>query len=187
MFGQTTYNSYGYWDRGYQVIDTEFLFDDGPIVLCADMALNAAVAGNAALAFDGITSSTNIQVEGVDEADLVETDGEYLYILSGNELVIVEAGIGDELRIASRIHLEERPVGMYLAGDRLALVSTSYGAPGYDNSFGNVFLFGADCRLLQSVRAADDHGDGARRRGPLGADARPKIADGRSIGDVSRG
>ncbi|MEX2093152.1 MAG: beta-propeller domain-containing protein, partial [Pirellulales bacterium] len=150
LFGQTTYNPYGYWDRGFQMFDTAFLFDDGPIVLRADMALNAAVAGNAALAFDAFTSSTNLQVEGVDEADLVETDGEYLYILSGNELVIVAAGIGDELRIASRIHLEDRPVGMYLAGDRLALVSTSYGAPGYDNSFGNVFLFGADVNYSNS-------------------------------------
>jgi uncharacterized secreted protein with C-terminal beta-propeller domain len=69
-------------------------------------------------------STTNLQVAGVDEADLVETDGEFLYIISGNDLVIVEAGDGDDFRVASRVHLQERPTGMYLSGNRLTLVST---------------------------------------------------------------
>jgi uncharacterized secreted protein with C-terminal beta-propeller domain len=28
-------------------------------------------------------SKTNVQVEGIDEADIVKTDGEYIYIVSG--------------------------------------------------------------------------------------------------------
>ena len=36
-------------------------------------------------------SKTNIQVPGVDEPDIVKTDGTYLYIVSGNKVIIVKA------------------------------------------------------------------------------------------------
>src|SRR3989338_8181582 len=36
-------------------------------------------------------STTNIQVEGVDEADFVKNDGKYIYTLTQNKLVIVDA------------------------------------------------------------------------------------------------
>src|SRR3990170_4331680 len=36
-------------------------------------------------------SATNIQVEGVDEIDFVKTDGEYLYVVSDNDVFIVKA------------------------------------------------------------------------------------------------
>jgi len=36
-------------------------------------------------------SKTNVQVEGVDEADIVKTNGEYLYVVSGEKVVVVKA------------------------------------------------------------------------------------------------
>jgi len=36
-------------------------------------------------------STTNIQVAGVDEADTVKTDGEYLYVVSGPNIYILKA------------------------------------------------------------------------------------------------
>ena len=110
LFGQTTHNPQWDWGRVYT---TDAVLLGGPLV--------ATLAAGPANAF----SDTNVQVEGVDEADLVETDGEYLYILSGQDLVIVKAGIGDELQIVSRTRLTERPQGMYLSGDRLALISST--------------------------------------------------------------
>jgi hypothetical protein len=115
LFGRTTY-TYSAYDLGWY--GGEIFTTGQPIIM---PTMRTAVANDATLAF----SSTNIQVEGVDEADLVETDGEYLYIIAGQDLVIVRAGVGDDLRIVSRVHLDERPVGMYLSGDRLALVSSS--------------------------------------------------------------
>ena len=35
-------------------------------------------------------STTNIQVEGVDEADIVKTDGDYIYVLNNRELRIID-------------------------------------------------------------------------------------------------
>ncbi len=36
-------------------------------------------------------STTNVQVSGVDEADVVKTDGTYIYLVSGNRVVIARA------------------------------------------------------------------------------------------------
>ena len=36
-------------------------------------------------------STTNIQVEGVDEADVVKTDGRYIYVVSGSAVYILYA------------------------------------------------------------------------------------------------
>lgn len=69
-------------------------------------------------------STTNTQVAGVDEADLVETDGEFLYLVAGDELLIVDVRDTDTPMIASRVQLNSRPTGMYLSGDRLALISS---------------------------------------------------------------
>jgi inhibitor of cysteine peptidase len=77
----------------------------------------------AVVAVDASYSETNVQVVGVDEGDLVETDGDYLYILSGQELVIVDARDPQALQVASRLELDDRPFAMYLAGDRLTLLS----------------------------------------------------------------
>lgn len=69
-------------------------------------------------------STTNTQIAGVDEADLVETDGEFLYLVAGDELLIVDVRDTDTPMIASRVQLKSRPTGMYLSGDRLALISS---------------------------------------------------------------
>ena len=68
-------------------------------------------------------SNTNTRVEGVDEADLVETDGKYLYILSGDTLVVADAWPRDDPRVVSRWHIDGNALGQYLIGDRLAIVS----------------------------------------------------------------
>lgn len=78
-------------------------------------------------------STTNTQVAGVDEADLVETDGEFLYVISHNELLILDARESGKLTLASRIQLDARPTGMYLAGDRLTLITTGIGWNSYYN------------------------------------------------------
>lgn len=67
-------------------------------------------------------SSTNIQVEGVDEADIVKSDGEYLYIVSGKELVIVKAYPAGDAEVVSETGLDDfRPEEMFIHGDRVML------------------------------------------------------------------
>jgi uncharacterized secreted protein with C-terminal beta-propeller domain len=72
-------------------------------------------------------STTNVQVEGVDEADLVENDGEHLYFISGSDLIIIKANPADELAEVGRYSIDGRPIGMYLHAGRLTIISESSG------------------------------------------------------------
>jgi len=66
-------------------------------------------------------STTNIQVAGVDEADIVKTDGEYIYLVSGNRTIIVEAYPPEQGQVLSEIELEGTVVGIFVNGDRLVV------------------------------------------------------------------
>ena len=77
-------------------------------------------------------SETNSQVKGIDEGDIVKTDGNYIYVLRENELIILKAD-GADTDIVSRTkvaygYLEnghKYPVEMYVSGDRLAVISNA--------------------------------------------------------------
>lgn len=73
------------------------------------------MGGGAAQTF----STTNIQVQGVDESDLTKTDGAYIYSVSEQNIVIASAVPADKLKAVSTIALDSRPQEIYLAGDRL--------------------------------------------------------------------
>ena len=66
-------------------------------------------------------SATNIQVAGVDEADIVKTDGEYIYLVSGNKTIIVRAYPPEQAQIVSEIELEGTIIGIFINEDRLVL------------------------------------------------------------------
>jgi len=71
-------------------------------------------------------SATNVQVAGVDEADLVKTDGEYLYIVSENNLTILKAYPAEDAEILSQISLNGTLRGIFIKGDKLAVFGESY-------------------------------------------------------------
>ncbi len=50
-------------------------------------------------------SQTNIQVEGVDEADFVKNDGKYIYLVSGGKLIIVDAYPATDMKKLSETDL----------------------------------------------------------------------------------
>ncbi|MEM3577435.1 MAG: beta-propeller domain-containing protein [Candidatus Bathyarchaeia archaeon] len=66
-------------------------------------------------------SKTNIQVEGVDEADIVKTDGEFLYVISGQSVVIVKAYPPEEAAVLSRINVNGTLKQLFINGDRLVI------------------------------------------------------------------
>ena len=73
-------------------------------------------------------SDTTVQVEGVDEADIVKTDGKYIYILSytkysGEGMVkIVDVTGKKPKQLASIKETEIYASDMYLSGNRLILI-----------------------------------------------------------------
>ena len=67
----------------------------------------------------GGVSDTNTQVDGVDEADFVETDGQYVYVAHNGRLTIVRT----DLTVASESALSGDVLGSYLSGDRLTVIT----------------------------------------------------------------
>jgi len=66
-------------------------------------------------------SKTNIQIEGVDEADIVKTDGEYIYIMSEKNITILKAYPADEAKILSKIKFNGTLKGVFISDDRLVV------------------------------------------------------------------
>lgn len=73
-------------------------------------------------------SETNIQVEGVDEPDIVKTDGSYLYIVSQSSIILVKAYPAEQAEVVSRIVLDanQYPSNIFIKGDRLVVFSSLY-------------------------------------------------------------
>ena len=101
LFGQTVPQ----YDYGYKWLD------------------GALVPASTPSGRDQITSDTNTQVDGVDEADFVETDGDFVYISRNGALTILDAGSN----LSSQTPLSGYVVGQFLAGDRLTVITQSGG------------------------------------------------------------
>jgi uncharacterized secreted protein with C-terminal beta-propeller domain len=74
-------------------------------------------------------STTNVQVEGVDEADIVKNDGKYVYVISGGRLAIVDAYPGEKAKILSETPVNGTPSEMFLSGDRLVIFAAGTAGP----------------------------------------------------------
>jgi len=89
----------------------------------ADVAPQTTVQARSAETSASATeySKTNIQVEGVDEPDFVKNDDKYIYVISQDNLVIVNAFPADKAEILSKTKLQGRPRNMFVNKDRLAV------------------------------------------------------------------
>ncbi|MEM1557904.1 MAG: beta-propeller domain-containing protein, partial [Thermoproteota archaeon] len=67
-------------------------------------------------------STTNIQVSGVDEADIVKTDGKYIYMISGGNIFIIEAYPPEKMKKVSEIRIKGTPIGLFINNNRLAVL-----------------------------------------------------------------
>ncbi len=83
----------------------------------------------------GDYSETNVQVAGVDEADIVKTDGTYLYIVRNDTkslISIVKANPASALKEEGRIDLTNDGISareMYVENGRLVVIGPEYGSP----------------------------------------------------------
>jgi inhibitor of cysteine peptidase len=89
----------------------------------SDESADSSASGGA----DGDYSSTNNQVEGVDEADLVKTDGSFIYSISDTRVLITDIR-NDEMEIAEEISFgrENYPQQLFLSGDTLVVLGSRY-------------------------------------------------------------
>ena len=96
-------------------------------------------------------SETNIQVEGVDEGDTLKCDGNFIYTVSGNQVIIISAYPAEEAAIVSRIDFGENgsPEDLFIEADRLAVIGLTHDyqaedegsdiRPYYNGTFINIY------------------------------------------------
>lgn len=71
-------------------------------------------------------SETNVQEEGVDEPDLVKTDGEYLYVTNGSSFSVVKSWPAEETAVLSTLDLDGQAFALFLDGDRAAVLASAW-------------------------------------------------------------
>lgn len=98
----------------------------------------------------GEHSTTNNQVEGVDEADLVKTDGSYIYSISDSRVLITDVRNPKAMSTASEIKFEQEmyPQQLFISGDTLVVIGSRYTAipfegtiPNYQSQIGLVSVY----------------------------------------------
>jgi inhibitor of cysteine peptidase len=135
-------------------LDTKFFGE--PVPIPAPMS---ADSGAAETFQSNSYSTTNIQVAGVDEADIVKTDGAYIYTISSatsgvfytgyygtatdTAIYIIKADPQDS-RVVSKIVLgnDTVPAGLFLSqdGNRLVVLASRYQVYAYDSSRSDVAM-----------------------------------------------
>lgn len=72
-------------------------------------------------------SETNIQVQGVDEPDIVKTDGKYVYLVSNSKVYIIKAYPAVDAKILSVISLDIGIDNIFINGDQLIIFRGNWG------------------------------------------------------------
>ena len=95
-------------------------------------------------------SETNVQVEGVDEPDIVKTDGNYLYLVTSSSVIIVQAYPPEQAVIVATIPLVENATisNLFVNQDRLILLGTSWEYPSYNGGYREYYWWGGTSTTL---------------------------------------
>lgn len=89
-------------------------------------------------------STTNVQVVGVDEADWLKNDGQWIQVLADGKLQIIAAWPPEQTHIVSKTPIPGRPIAMFVHQD-VAVVFASVGG-GYDGYY-KYCTYGYDCEF----------------------------------------
>ncbi len=113
-------------DMGYGALTGDMMKEEGAVPMDSAPAEDAESSMESTAANNGDYSQTNLQEVGVDEGDIVKTDGNYIYALYGSTVRIIKAE-GENLEKISEISLlekDEEVHEMYLDGNVLNLIAT---------------------------------------------------------------
>lgn len=92
-----------------------------------DMAPGAPMVDAPGLATEGLDfSGTNNQEKGVDEADIIKTDGKYFYIINQNNFEILSIENDGQLNQKSSIALENAPESLLIMGNKAIFFSNNW-------------------------------------------------------------
>ena len=113
-----------YYDYGGGPLDAKVFGDRAPVPAQATLGSGSEQSH----------STTNIQVAGVDEADIVKTEGTYLYVIANNSAYIIDAN-PQNARVLAKIAFNNTYLaGMFLSQDsnKLVVFGSQYSVYLYD-------------------------------------------------------
>lgn len=174
---------YYYGDDVVMMAMPEAVLDDST---SADRAVSESESTAGASNEEGAAdySTTNVQVEGVDEADIVKTDGKYIYIVKGDTVRVVDAYLPDAMVELDTVTFGDEnfhPEEMYVDGDKLVVIGGSYYSypypypvreevgiaryPYYGGSLSKVYIFDiSDKADVREFRVLEFEGDYSQSR-----------------------
>ncbi|MCL2330861.1 MAG: beta-propeller domain-containing protein [Phycisphaerae bacterium] len=103
-----------------------FLAPSAPMLAAAENSASDGAAGAAGSSY----STTNIQEVGVDESDIIKNNGETIYLLTGDQVHVVNAMPVENLAEVATISIDGFGNSLYLANNKLVVLS-GYGSYGY--------------------------------------------------------
>lgn len=89
-------------------------------------------------------STTNVQVAGVDEADWLKNDGQWIYVLADGSFQVISAWPPEKAHLVSRTSIQGRPIAMFVHQD-IAVVFSSVGSDYYGGY--SQCKYGYDCEF----------------------------------------
>lgn len=98
-------------------------------MLAEDSGMAAAPSEKQAAPSRDEYSTTNVQVEGVDEADIIKTDGEFIYQVNNSRVLVIRANPADQMTVQKVLTFADpnfNPREMYVDREHLVVVGTSY-------------------------------------------------------------
>jgi len=88
-------------------------------------------------------STTNVQVVGVDEADFLKNDGQWIEVLADGRLQVISAWPPEQAHLVSKTLVPGRPIGIFVHQD-IAVVFSSLGA---EYAYYQPCTYGYDCEF----------------------------------------
>ena len=158
MTGITSFGSYGQLEKTIKDINKKnnvnmlysIMYGDGGFNKSTDTIENSetntseaptAATDENAVGFGGTPDGTdsyavtNKQVEAVDEADIIKTDGKYIYYMPGEDVIKIFSANDGDTALVSEIELPYYLYSgdMYVRGDKLLVIGSYY----YDDCYGD--------------------------------------------------
>ena len=137
----------------------------GPVIMEDMVAFEANAGSDGAVPQSGRQagvdySTTNVQEAGVDEPDIVKTNGDFIYAISNSTLFVVD--VTGEPTITDRLRLENGWGEILLAGERIIVLSSQYGGGVPDIGFAEPgiavprdYYYGSPVSVLTEIDVSD--------------------------------
>jgi uncharacterized secreted protein with C-terminal beta-propeller domain len=126
-----TLNRFNSYEELKEFLKTRRYYYDGRFVFAGAAKLSSTASESAGESIIGGYSQTNVQVEGVDEADFVKTDGEYIYLISNQTVYLVKAYPAENAKVLATISANGALRQLFINDGRLVVF--------YENCTGNSF------------------------------------------------